>query len=127
MNYKTYKTMTAEQQKEWEFKYKDAIHLNLSSLPGLMVGLLSIVTLYLMTSYLFFVDPKFEQYQPLVISLMANLSKVVSGVGFAIIILAIVDLFHIIIRIISEKRWLKRNNIKEQMSLKEKLKDIIGG
>jgi hypothetical protein len=127
MNYKTYRTMNPEQQKEWEFKYKEPIHLNLSSVPGWSFGILLMATLYLMTSYLFFIDPKFEQYQHLVIDIMKGIIKITTSVAYILVFLALLDLYTIITRTVGEKRWLKRNNIKDQMTWKEKLKDTFGG
>ena len=127
MNYKTYKTMNPDQQKEWEFKYKDPIHLNLPSSPSLAFGIILASSLYMLTTYLFFIDPKLAQYQPMIVDIMKGLLKIITLVAYILVFLALMDLYTIITKVVGQKRWLKKNNIKDQMTWKEKLKDAFGG
>jgi hypothetical protein len=113
MNWETYKTLTPEQKEEYRFRFRDNKPIIDASRVISWTVVLVMTSYYLLfLSYIFMIGEHFEPYRDQVEDMLFAGFKIYQSVGIFIMIVLFYQSMRLLIFVFLERRWCKRNNIK---------------
>jgi len=112
MNWETYKNLTKGQKLEYDYKFKEEIHFNLTSLMLIVMNLFLIVALIYMVMYVSMVTPEMAEYRDQVPQLAVSAAQVFFVICMILIGFTVEYVIRLIIRGYTYHKWVKDNNIK---------------
>jgi len=113
INWETYKSMTAEQKEEYNFKFKDEPIFSVKSYMSTFITLYSIMMVQLGLIYIIKKDEIFINLYSSIDLLMINLILFSKILFIFLGGLICIDIFSFIFKLTKEHYWFKKNNIKK--------------
>ena len=109
MNYKTYKTLTAEQKEEYNFRFKDKFYRpDIRSLVWMTIFLTTVFSLFVMIIYL-----AQKEYLDVDTSSIITTISQLNGVVLIIVLgYVLIWMLELIVNMIFYYLWIKKNKIK---------------
>ena len=117
MNWETYKTLTDDQKKEYDFRFKDKpLVIDGGKLISSVTLFLMVVTQFLMTIFLAMTHEAFTNLRDQVIILLQTTSRIVGAMTIIIVVFLLTFAITSGYRIYIEQKWMKDNKIKKAKS-----------
>lgn len=115
MRWNTYKKLSPKLQKEYDYRFKQVPVPNPNKYITWAFGLLLMMTLIMLTSFVILSDDTFLEIREETISLVSGANNLATAISAILISFAIYDAIVLMIYYINRKRWIRKNKIKGEV------------
>lgn len=113
LNWETYKGLSAELRREYDFRFKDKKNSSSQGILGLLVFLLLMISLLMFVMYLVVTEPAFEGVIVSVASMLELMFRLVYVTTWMIVGFMLISSIDMTVHYVQYYKWKKNNNIKQ--------------